>query len=414
MTQDRVPVNITIRDILKRINSEMKDGSPSNAKKMLSDAHKRFPKNAHLLKLKADMAETDRLWNETIKFRRQAIQHCPPNRFFFHHNLLTRTLLNKGEHQKCRTRIHRELSTWADKPRIRATAEAYAKVTGDFDLILPIWREMVFSEKADKHTAIKLARVEIKLASPENALKALRKALDDHPDDLYLSFNEVLAIYEKGDYQLAGELSKKITARIDCPDQIKESLAKILVAVGEESGLKPADKMHLNTVSELNDNGEEIIIHRVTSSNQVLLVFTGMAKKGGLSLRELHQFIAPSNTNIIYLRDNRLLAFTCGLESKGACLSETFKWLRSIFNEWSIGNVFCFGNSAGGFAAIRYGIELAAVRILVFSSPTSFTSEVTSKDGRGRIFMNRIQKLAPTEAIDLRDKIGRASCRERV
>ncbi len=95
-------------------------------------------------------------------------------------------------------------------------------------------------------------------------------------------------------------------------------------------------------------------------SNKVIIVFTGIDPRFWLSLMMLHAFLKRLGTHIVYLSDLRGMIFFDGLETvaKGyrgllAALHET---IRSLGAE----DVHVMGNSAGGFAALRYAMDLHA------------------------------------------------------
>jgi hypothetical protein len=65
--------------------------------------------------------------------------------------------------------------------------------------------------------------------------------------------------------------------------------------------------------------------------------------------------------------------------------------------------VCTIGNCEGGFAAVRYGIELGADRILTFGAPTFSPDDALTKLEQARNFMRqRLAAKVPRDMIDLK------------
>ena len=79
--------------------------------------------------------------------------------------------------------------------------------------------------------------------------------------------------------------------------------------------------------------------------------------------------------------------------------------LRSTAEALGAGRMVCYGNSAGGYAALRYGLDLQAARILAFGPIT------TSSDAVGEQLATR---LGVTSGPDLRPLYEGAERRPRV
>jgi hypothetical protein len=71
------------------------------------------------------------------------------------------------------------------------------------------------------------------------------------------------------------------------------------------------------------------------------------------------------------------------------------------------------GGSGGGFAAIRWGVDLGADRIIAFSPPTNLEDGFRQSigDGRGRVVANRLRRLIPLEDRNLTPRVARAGGR---
>ena len=161
----------------------------------------------------------------------------------------------------------------------------------------------------------------------------------------------------------------------------------------------PADSAFKRAlVTETQD--KDILVAPAENSNTVVLVFTGLADQAMVPIGILDRYFAALNLTAVYLRDSSRLLFNNGVASVAQNFDGTVEYLRNIISGFGSSRLVSMGTSAGGYAAIRYGLSLGADCIAGFSAPTNLTAAFLADDGRGRIVANRLQKLPP-ETLDI-------------
>src|SRR5205085_8981054 len=78
---------------------------------------------------------------------------------------------------------------------------------------------------------------------------------------------------------------------------------------------------------------------------------------------------------ILYLRDFLSLCYQGGVPGLGDSYAATLAQLKHIVHESSVEKLYVLGSSAGGYAALRYGLDLSADAILALSPITELCSD---------------------------------------
>jgi hypothetical protein len=115
----------------------------------------------------------------------------------------------------------------------------------------------------------------------------------------------------------------------------------------------------------------------------------------------------------VYLRDFRRLHFLGGVLSLGDGRAATVQALRDLTRSLGVRRTVCYGNSGGAFAAMLYGLDLAAEAVLAVSGTTNLSSDFnTYLRSTGGIA--RVNKDFPDTPKDLRRIYAAAERRPRV
>ncbi len=118
--------------------------------------------------------------------------------------------------------------------------------------------------------------------------------------------------------------------------------------------------------------------------------------------------------NRILLRDRRNLWYLRGIPGLGGSLAETVVALRRLIQAVAPSEVWCVGESMGGYAALLYGILLGASRIVSFGPLSTFSAIFASEyeDLRWRDVMLRLDPAevpVTTDLPELARRMGHAS-----
>lgn len=149
---------------------------------------------------------------------------------------------------------------------------------------------------------------------------------------------------------------------------------------------------------------EDVVVGMADNPKAIVMVFTGLADQAMVPIEMLDRYFAALNVSAIYLRDPDRLLFNKGIASLAEGFEGTVDHLRTFIAESGAARLVTIGTSAGGYAAMRYGLSLGAEKIVCFSAPTNLKPDFLADDGRGRIVARRLQSLPP-QALDVRPMI---------
>jgi pimeloyl-ACP methyl ester carboxylesterase len=102
----------------------------------------------------------------------------------------------------------------------------------------------------------------------------------------------------------------------------------------------------------------------------VLLGFCGRAQRMGMPLNLIHRWFGPLNAHVVYLRDYSNNHYDNGIRALAPDFRETLQVLRDLIANLGTSRVVCYGNSLGGYGALRYALGLQAEAVLSFAGPT--------------------------------------------
>ncbi len=158
----------------------------------------------------------------------------------------------------------------------------------------------------------------------------------------------------------------------------------------EAEGSSPAD-------GQIRAGG--ILLAPAPGARRTILFFVGNGDNRFPFSQHLMQI---ATCHLIVVRDPARCFALCGIPRLGTGLDANIRRLRRIIAMMGSDRLACLGISAGGYAAMRYGIELGASAALTFSAPT--TLDLKSEPGADLEKYPQLANLyakAPERAIDL-------------
>ena len=151
------------------------------------------------------------------------------------------------------------------------------------------------------------------------------------------------------------------------------------------------------------DPDRDVLTAEVAGADTAVLVFTGSNDAVSMPLALFDRYLATLEISAVYLKDFNRLRFLRGVRSLGEDYMGTLATLRRLLDGLGVRRLRTIGNCDGGFAAIRYGVELGADRIITFSAPTHTPQEPLTRIAQTRNFMrNRLAAMVPPEMANLR------------
>lgn len=132
--------------------------------------------------------------------------------------------------------------------------------------------------------------------------------------------------------------------------------------------LPPADKRR---EPFRDDPGKAIQLSALPGAPTMVVAFCGVAHRLGPPLPVIHRWLGQLDASILYLRDFRNAGFASGIESVAASAADTAAHILALSRGAGARRIATFGNSLGGYAALRYGPLLKADRVLAFIPATT-------------------------------------------
>ncbi len=215
-------------------------------------------------------------------------------------------------------------------------------------------------------------------------------------DEVYKSC--VLALLNLGRDDLAADL---IGNKGDLEGRSDNALLHAILDSGVAS--KGASKMPSF------DGGDMVVVAR-PGSKRCLLIFAGLADRLQLPMPLFHRIIAPLDTSVIYLRDTQRSFFLGGIAGLGSNVKDAVAALRVRIDALGANKIYTLGNSSGGFAAIRYGLELGASGIMTSGGLSNISSSFMEavNDTRATSVISRVNRSFAYEELDLRPMLKAA------
>jgi len=137
------------------------------------------------------------------------------------------------------------------------------------------------------------------------------------------------------------------------------------------------------------DPTQEVQIVPRKGATAALLGFCGRAKRMGMSLNLIQRWFGRLGVHVIYLRDLQARNYDNGVRSLAPDLGGTLRALRAAIDDLGVERVVCYGNSLGGYGALRYALELQCEATLCFASPTNL------EPGFGNFLLRDQRGVAP-------------------
>lgn len=259
--------------------------------------------------------------------------------------------------------------------QLHRTAHA-AETGGDFDRALGFYRALGQIDPTNPKWALDAVRVLRKSQRESEAAEALKAALRKWPK----VFNS--------------ELFRNSLPNLAPTDD------KHRKALGDDV---PGDEALKRAV--VTDDGIEDVIIGQGGRKTAVLVFTGLADRMVMPLPLFDRYLAELDITSIFLRDKRRIGFFHGVASLGD-YDASIAGLKARLDEMGVTHIHTLGNSAGGMAAVSYGLDLEAKQVLGFSAPVALTRTAANIDRRTAVFAERLLSGAvPAERLDLRSRI---------
>jgi pimeloyl-ACP methyl ester carboxylesterase len=146
------------------------------------------------------------------------------------------------------------------------------------------------------------------------------------------------------------------------------------------------------------------------ASGVAVVCFTGGLNQLGIQLALFDRYLAEHDLTAVYLRDFSWRFYVHGVRALGAGHEQTVGGLRRLLDGLGARTVHTLGCSAGGFAALSYGLDLGARKMLSFSGASSYSRthcspEMLEVDHRMPTMADYFQTVPDVERLDMRMRL---------
>lgn len=149
-----------------------------------------------------------------------------------------------------------------------------------------------------------------------------------------------------------------------------------------------ADPIHVRAPTD-------VMIVRSPGAKQVMIAFGGFSEAFWLP----PPFLELPNCHVVVLRDARRLFHLAGIEGLGSDYAESVAGLKKLIEELDVSKVALIGSSAGGYAALRFALDLDVRGVLAISPVTQINA--TDADLARYPGLRPIARTKPDMMLDL-------------
>lgn len=271
-----------------------------------------------------------------------------------------------------------------DAAFILAWAAAHS---GDGEAMLNCYRDLARIDPNNVRWMIEVVRVLQHLGRPKDAAAEMERALERAPTSSVL-WGWALGYGYRTVPQAEGA---------GLPAEVAESV----VGGFRLRDLAPEDAALARPVMA-DVFGSDVIVAPARDADMLVLVFTGGSDSLSMPLPVFDRYLAALGVSAVYLKDFRRLLYLNGIASLGDDLKSTITALRQLQHRLGAKRLCTMGDSDGGYAAIRYAVELDAECALSFAGPTRWLPGA----GEFALFQNRLKANFSEEAMDLKSLLA--------
>lgn len=226
-----------------------------------------------------------------------------------------------------------------------------------------------------------LGNLAIRVNKPEVALVFFEKALKLNPESLKFKESLKLAQDKLDDIKYKNQNIFELSGNDYVFERKIQSLENKLFLLNDKLNnfhevFNYLDLFENKEASDIISNMLPVEIINKDSS-KTLLAFGGMSAGLSMPPKEFFKSLSSDDINIIFIKDFKQCWYQNGLLGKSHDIDTTIAYLRTIIPK-TTKTLITLGASAGGYAAIRFGIPLNADRIMAFSPQTLIDKETAS------------------------------------
>jgi hypothetical protein len=150
------------------------------------------------------------------------------------------------------------------------------------------------------------------------------------------------------------------------------------------------------------------LVEQAVGGGRWVISFSGLNRAFGLSALLLTRLLNGMGYNVLIARDMSRAFYLGGFPGLGADPVSASAALSQMLADRGATAVYTLGNSAGGHAALRYGLTLNARAALAFGAPSSIAVDPLEGDDRAEKRRQQLEELFGPAGRDLVEVIAHA------
>jgi tetratricopeptide (TPR) repeat protein len=259
---------------------------------------------------------------------------------------------------------------------------------GDSDRAIPYYRRLAELAPNTPRFPFEIVHLLFLSGNVSDASNELTSALARWPDDPSLR-SLALRSGLRSPEELVASSNAKASSLVE-----REFRALLEVGPPESKLLRPI---------VADDKTSEVAVAQARNAETGVIVFTALNDSLSMPLPTFDRYLAALGVTAIYLKDHRRLSYLTGIASLGKDYSATVAALRERWHRLQVRRMCTLGYSDGGAAAVRYGVELSAERVVSFCGLSHVAQNDTPRpDQVYRLIKQRMASQMPPEHGDLR------------
>ncbi|RAU19181.1 hypothetical protein DN062_02625 [Nitrincola tibetensis] len=147
------------------------------------------------------------------------------------------------------------------------------------------------------------------------------------------------------------------------------------------------------------------------SADCLVVIFSGVARRFAVSLTLLDRFFAGYGVAVVHLVDKEDSYYLNGISGQGGSFESSVEKLREIAKGYGAKRIITFGHSAGGTAALHYGIALDASNILAYTPVGNLSIDFFDRhaDYRNRPQIRKVNQVVSANRLDIKPHLERSN-----
>jgi tetratricopeptide (TPR) repeat protein len=265
---------------------------------------------------------------------------------------------------------------------------------GDGETALSCYRKLVEISPGTVRWSLKLVQMLNWLGRVKEAMSEIENVRRRWPTDPMVRI--FLRNYGPASALAPGSARNQSRSAEGDPDRVDEDELKAVAgkAPGHEELRRPL---------LVADPARDILLAESPGAETAVLVFTAKDDAVSLPLPMFDRYLAALGLTAVYLKDFKRLRFLHGIQSLSENYAGTLAALAGVLSRLGVKRLCTIGSCDGGFAAIRYGVELCSDRILAFGATTySPRVPLTRIEQGGNFMRNRLAANVSGDMIDLK------------